>query len=85
MYRAVAWKSRELGIDLGEQERIAKVAQSIQIEFVPGEDKQEIVVDGKIVTSALRQEDRGKRANCGEGDLKCADTDFVFTHDLSVM
>ncbi len=32
MYRAVAWKSRELGIDLGEQERIAQVAQSIQIE-----------------------------------------------------
>ncbi len=63
MYRAVAWKSRELGIDLEDQERIAEVAQSIQIEFVPGEDKQEIAVDGKIVTSALRQEDIGIRAS----------------------
>jgi cytidylate kinase len=63
MYRAVAWKSRELGIDLGEQERLAKLAQSIQIEFMPGEDKQEIVVDGKIVTSALRQENIGNLAS----------------------
>jgi cytidylate kinase len=63
MYRAVAWKSRELNIDLGEQDRIAKLAQSIQIEFIPGEDKQDVAVDGKIVTSALRQEDIGKRAS----------------------
>jgi cytidylate kinase len=63
MYRAVAWKSRELNVDLADRDRIAEVAQSIQIEFIPGEDKRDVAVDGKIVTSALRQEDIGKRAS----------------------
>jgi cytidylate kinase len=63
MYRAVAWKSRELGIGLEEEERIANLAQSIQIEFVAGNDTQEVLVDGQVVTLALRQEDIGSRAS----------------------
>jgi cytidylate kinase len=62
MYRAVAWKAEQLGIDLGDQERIAEVARTIAIEFQPGTDRQKVIVDGKDLTSVLQTETIGRSA-----------------------
>jgi cytidylate kinase len=54
MYRAVAWKARQLNADLGDEEKIAEVAFDQSIQFVPGADGQTVVVDGEDVTRLLR-------------------------------
>ena len=62
MYRAVAWKAEQSGIDLGDQERIAEVARTITIEFHPGSDRQKVMVDGKDLTPVLQTETIGQSA-----------------------
>ncbi len=62
MYRAVAWKAEQSGIDLGDQERIAEVARTISIEFHPGSDRQKVMVDGKDLTPVLQTETIGRSA-----------------------
>lgn len=62
MYRAVAWKAEQSGIDLGDQERIAEVARTIAIEFQPGSERQKVMVDGKDITSVLQTETIGRSA-----------------------
>ena len=54
MYRAVAWKARQLGLDMNCQEDIAKVASDLDIQFIPGDQGQAVVVDGTNVTALLR-------------------------------
>jgi CMP/dCMP kinase len=62
MYRAVAWKAEQSGIDLGDQERIAEVARTISIEFHPGSERQKVMVDGKDLTPVLQTETIGRSA-----------------------
>jgi len=54
MYRAVAWKARQSGVDLNREEDVAGVAGNLKIEFIPGPEGQAVVVDGKDVTAFLR-------------------------------
>ncbi len=63
MYRAVGWRSRHLGIDLSQEERVADLARNINIEFVPGKNGQEVWVDGNNVTALLKDEAIGRRAS----------------------
>ena len=62
MYRAVAWKAEQSGIGLGDQERIAEVARTISIEFLPGTERQKIMVDREDLTSVLQTESIGRLA-----------------------
>ena len=62
MYRAVAWKAQQAGIDPKDEERIAEVARTIVIEFQPGTDRQKVIVDGKDLTPLLKTETIGRLA-----------------------
>ncbi|MBI4388576.1 MAG: (d)CMP kinase [Nitrospinae bacterium] len=62
MYRAVAWKARQRGIDLGDQERVAEVARRLDLEFVPRPEGQVLLVDGENASPVLKDEDVGRGA-----------------------
>lgn len=50
MYRCVAWKCREAGIDLEDEVRVAEVAEQIRIHF----SGDTVIVDSTDVTEAIR-------------------------------
>lgn len=56
MYRAVAWKSFQLGIPLSEEQAITEMAGSMMIDFAEG-DGSRIFVDGMDVSQAIRSPD----------------------------
>lgn len=62
MYRAVAWKALQKGIDPEDQNRIAEVARTISIEFLPGAERQKVMVDGEDLTPVLKTETIGRLA-----------------------
>ena len=62
MYRAVAWKAQQTGIDPQDTERVAEVARNIAIEFQLGGDRQKVMVDGKDLTPVLKSETIGSLA-----------------------
>lgn len=62
MYRAVAWKSMLMGIDLGDRQKVAGVGKKLQLEFVRSEEGQVLLVDGKNVASQLKSEDVSRGA-----------------------
>lgn len=62
MYRAVAWKAQQAGIDPEDTERIAEVARTISIEFQPGTERQKVMVDGEDLTPVLKTETIGRLA-----------------------
>ena len=62
MYRAVAWKAQQAGIEPEDVERIAGVARTISIEFQPGTERQKVMVDGEDLTPLLKTEVIGRLA-----------------------
>ena len=54
MYRAVAWKARQLGVDLNSEGKIAEIAGNLNMQFIPGPRGQSVFVDEKDVTALLR-------------------------------
>ena len=62
MYRAVAWKAQQAGIDPEDAERISEVARKISIEFLPGTERQKVMVDGEDLTPLLKTEIIGRLA-----------------------
>jgi cytidylate kinase len=58
MYRAVAWKARQLGLDLSDGAAVARVAEQVTLDLSQG-----VRVDGLDVTSSIRT---------GEMDLAAA-------------
>ena len=62
MYRAVAWKAQQQGIQPEDRDQVAAVAQAIVIEFQPGTDHQQVWVDGQEVTAQLKSETIGSLA-----------------------
>lgn len=62
MYRAVAWKAQQGGIDPEDAERIAEIARTISIEFQPGDERQKVMVDGEDLTPVLKTEIIGRLA-----------------------
>ena len=49
MYRAVAWRAQQQGVDLNDAEAVAAVARSADIELDRG-----VAIDGHDVTRAIR-------------------------------
>ena len=62
MYRAVAWKAQQAGIDPEDPERISEVARTISVEFLPGAERQKVMVDGEDLTPLLKTEVIGRLA-----------------------
>ncbi|MFQ5481839.1 MAG: (d)CMP kinase [Nitrospinaceae bacterium] len=62
MYRAVAWESARMGIDLNDRERVAAVAGSLDIAFAPGDGGQRVLVGGRDLTEQLQTEQVGRQA-----------------------
>ena len=57
MYRSVAWKACDLGVDLEDAEAVTNVAKSYEIEFVhePGEpNAKAVLIGGTDVTKVIR-------------------------------
>jgi CMP/dCMP kinase len=62
MYRSVAWTAQKNGIDLADETEMAKIAENLDIEFVPNPEGQSVLVDGENVTTYLKNETVGKGA-----------------------
>ena len=62
MYRAVAWKGQQTGIDLSDPDAVARMAEATDIELIPGGGGQRILVDGQDVTAQLKTEAVGRGA-----------------------
>ena len=56
MYRAVAWKSLLKNVDLSNKEMVAEIAHNVEIDLVPEEGGQSVLVDGENATNQLKQE-----------------------------
>ena len=54
LYRAVALEARRRGIDWADPEAVARVAQEMDISFVPTGQVNTVVVDGRDVTHEIR-------------------------------
>lgn len=54
MYRAVALKCMEAGVDPDETDHIVRLTERLQIKLVPGPDRQQVMVDGTDVTDEIR-------------------------------
>jgi CMP/dCMP kinase len=50
MYRAIAWRAQQLGVDLDDEEAVTNVAQAALLEV----DGSRIVIDGEDVSAAIR-------------------------------
>lgn len=54
MYRSVCLACLDKGVNLGDEEAVARVAQTIEIRFSGDVDAQHVIVDGRDVTSEIR-------------------------------
>ncbi|MBI4379102.1 MAG: (d)CMP kinase, partial [Nitrospinae bacterium] len=63
MYRAVALKSIENQIQLTEEDRVSKIADEINIDFMNSNNNQKIYVNGEDITIKIRDEKIGNGAS----------------------
>lgn len=54
MYRALGWKALHLGVDLGDHQRLARLAAGTDVRIVAAGSGSRVLVDGEDVTHALR-------------------------------
>jgi cytidylate kinase len=54
MYRAVTWKALQSGISPERKEQLARMASELRIELLPGEQSQQVLLDGGDVTDLIR-------------------------------
>lgn len=54
MYRAMTWQVLELGVDVADGVAIAELASRAQIQFIPAQPVQRVLINGIEVTTAIR-------------------------------
>ncbi|MEE8241932.1 MAG: (d)CMP kinase, partial [candidate division NC10 bacterium] len=54
MYRALAWKAIQEGIDVSSPTMLLDLLARTELEFRPGPERLRVLVDGEDVTDALR-------------------------------
>jgi cytidylate kinase len=54
MYRAIGLKALLQHIDLNDSEKLSDLAQATRIDFIPGEPKPTVLLDGEDVTEQIR-------------------------------
>lgn len=55
MYRVVTLAALDTGLAMDDTDQIIQLAQNIKISFKPGKDEQRVYLDGREVTSDIRQ------------------------------
>lgn len=55
MYRALAWKALQAGLDLDDEQALRRLAEAISIVFDPAGDREPILVDGQDVSRQIRE------------------------------
>ncbi|MBN2582846.1 MAG: (d)CMP kinase [Planctomycetes bacterium] len=55
MYRAVTVAGLRRGLDLADERALARLAESVNIELLPGDDGLRVLLDGEDVTAAIRE------------------------------
>ena len=63
MYRALAWKTLQLGLDLDDEPGLGRLAEAVSIAFEPSSDRQRIFVDGQEVSREIREGEVGQAAS----------------------
>ncbi|MFH1532282.1 MAG: GTPase Era [Pseudomonadota bacterium] len=63
IYRAVAWKARETGVPMDDEDRLAAIAESMDIDFRTGKGGNRVLVDGEDRTEPLRDPQIGQLAS----------------------
>ena len=56
-YRCVALESLNRGVDLSDKEGLIKIAEEIEIELIPGEEVDRVLLGGKDVTDEIRSKE----------------------------
>ncbi len=54
MYRAVAWKALDDGVDISDEEAVTGMASNVKIELKPAAEATRVLVDGEEITSFIR-------------------------------
>ncbi len=54
MYRAVTWKALESGLNPQDRQSVIQLASGLDIRLIPGECRQDVLVDGENVTESIR-------------------------------
>lgn len=54
MYRAVTWKALQSGISPERKEHLALMASELRIELLPGDQSQQVLLNGEDVTDLIR-------------------------------
>jgi cytidylate kinase len=54
MYRAVAWKALDGGVDISDEEAVATMASNMKIELKPAAEATRVFVDGEEITAFIR-------------------------------
>lgn len=54
MYRAFAWKARQGGVDLEDEEKLREVLRRTNVELLDREGTPRVLLDGRDVTSEIR-------------------------------
>ena len=62
MYRSVAWTAQKRGLDLSDETTMAEIAENLNIEFIPQENRQSVLVNGEDLTDHLKNETIGRGA-----------------------
>ena len=62
MYRAVAWTAQQKGLSLVDELAMARIAENLNIEFIPDAEGQAVLVEGENATALLKNETVGRGA-----------------------
>jgi CMP/dCMP kinase len=54
MYRAVTWKALRAGIDLADRSQLLRMAKELDIQLLPGEVSQKVLLNGEDITDLIR-------------------------------
>lgn len=63
LYRLTALSAMQSGVDMDDEERVAALAEALDINFVATDTSTSIYLSGKDVTNAIRREDVGMNAS----------------------
>ncbi|WP_152393980.1 (d)CMP kinase [Paenibacillus guangzhouensis] len=63
MYRAVTWFMMGHGIPAGDTDRVLNAMKELHIELIPGEQTQQVIVNGEDVTSFIRTNEISQHAS----------------------
>ncbi len=74
MYRAVTLKALEEGVDLQDEEALARLADATDVQVLPADGGIKVTLDGRDVTAAIRTEEVTRHSSIVAGKPKVRET-----------